>query len=431
MTSYGARGDIVDANGKVLADSVMRYDIAALAEERDEGRSSREEPDPDDPDKTMRRRGAARAGRRRARRGRRPHRRPGAGHHRRRRSPRTPTPTSPTWRSSSTPTTYEQVKALDIPWVVPTQHPSRALPERRRRRQPRRLRRRRRRGRWPASSSVEDACLAGEDGEVSYLHEPARTGCRSRAREVVAQAGARRRHAAAHDRLRPAVVCVQRIAEAQAQAVGADWAHGRSCMEVEDRQAPRRRRRARPSTPTTSARPTGATAARAPFTAPFEPGSTFKAITAASVIDAGKADPLSQVIAALPVPAAERGRHQRQLRSTATTPLHPHRRAHRLVEHRHVAVRRAADRPGSATTYMHEVRARRRAPRSTSRARSPGDLHGGPDDWDNQTKYATMFGQGLTTTAVQIASVYQTLANGGVRMPVQLVDGCTDGRRRP
>ena len=36
-----------------------------------------------------------------------------------------------------------------------------------------------------------------------------------------------------------------------------------------------------------------------------------------------------------------------------------------------------------------------------------------------------MFGQGLTTTAVQIASVYQTLANGGVRMPVSLVDGCS------
>ena len=56
----------------------------------------------------------------------------------------------------------------------------------------------------------------------------------------------------------------------------------------------------------------------------------------------------------------------------------------------------------------------------------PGDLHGGPEAWDNQTKYATMFGQGLTTTAVQIASAYQTLANGGVRMPVRLVDGCTD-----
>ena len=46
------------------------------------------------------------------------------------------------------------------------------------------------------------------------------------------------------------------------------------------------------------------------------------------------------------------------------------------------------------------------------------------EDWDNQTSYATMFGQGLTTTAIQGASIYQTLANGGVRLPVQLVEGC-------
>jgi len=46
------------------------------------------------------------------------------------------------------------------------------------------------------------------------------------------------------------------------------------------------------------------------------------------------------------------------------------------------------------------------------------------DEWDPQTKYATMFGQGLTTTALQIASIYQTIANKGVRMPVQLVAGC-------
>jgi cell division protein FtsI (penicillin-binding protein 3) len=53
----------------------------------------------------------------------------------------------------------------------------------------------------------------------------------------------------------------------------------------------------------------------------------------------------------------------------------------------------------------------------------PGILH--PyKKWDPQTDYASMFGQGLTTTAVQVASIYQTIANGGVRMPVQLVEGC-------
>ena len=32
----------------------------------------------------------------------------------------------------------------------------------------------------------------------------------------------------------------------------------------------------------------------------------------------------------------------------------------------------------------------------------------------------------MTTTAVQMASAYATIANGGVRMPVRLVESCTD-----
>ncbi|THE08777.1 penicillin-binding protein 2 [Microbacterium oleivorans] len=47
------------------------------------------------------------------------------------------------------------------------------------------------------------------------------------------------------------------------------------------------------------------------------------------------------------------------------------------------------------------------------------------DTWDNQTKYATTFGQAFTVTAVQVASAYQTFANGGVRMPASLVESCT------
>jgi cell division protein FtsI (penicillin-binding protein 3) len=47
-----------------------------------------------------------------------------------------------------------------------------------------------------------------------------------------------------------------------------------------------------------------------------------------------------------------------------------------------------------------------------------------PTTMDVQTKYATTFGQGLATTAAQITSIYQTIGNGGVRMPVRLVEGC-------
>lgn len=46
------------------------------------------------------------------------------------------------------------------------------------------------------------------------------------------------------------------------------------------------------------------------------------------------------------------------------------------------------------------------------------------EEWDERTNYAVQFGQGLSVTSVQVASAYQTLGNGGVRMPVTLVEGC-------
>ena len=40
-------------------------------------------------------------------------------------------------------------------------------------------------------------------------------------------------------------------------------------------------------------------------------------------------------------------------------------------------------------------------------------------------RYTTMFGQGLSVTAIQAAGVFQTIANGGVRVPPTLVEGST------
>jgi cell division protein FtsI (penicillin-binding protein 3) len=43
---------------------------------------------------------------------------------------------------------------------------------------------------------------------------------------------------------------------------------------------------------------------------------------------------------------------------------------------------------------------------------------------DTVTLAAQMFGQGITATSAQMASLYQTLGNGGVRMPLTLIAGC-------
>jgi cell division protein FtsI (penicillin-binding protein 3) len=47
-----------------------------------------------------------------------------------------------------------------------------------------------------------------------------------------------------------------------------------------------------------------------------------------------------------------------------------------------------------------------------------------PAEADDVTVATQMFGQGITATSAQMASLYQTLGNGGVRMPLTLVSGC-------
>jgi cell division protein FtsI (penicillin-binding protein 3) len=58
----------------------------------------------------------------------------------------------------------------------------------------------------------------------------------------------------------------------------------------------------------------------------------------------------------------------------------------------------------------------------------PGEASGTLHDvakWDNQSRYATTFGQAFTVTAPQVAGAYQAIANGGLKMPLRLVESCT------
>jgi cell division protein FtsI (penicillin-binding protein 3) len=60
----------------------------------------------------------------------------------------------------------------------------------------------------------------------------------------------------------------------------------------------------------------------------------------------------------------------------------------------------------------------------------PGESAGvvrDPDTWDRRTRYTTMFGQGMSVTLLQNTSMVATLGNDGVRMDPHVVDGTTDG----
>lgn len=66
----------------------------------------------------------------------------------------------------------------------------------------------------------------------------------------------------------------------------------------------------------------------------------------------------------------------------------------------------------------------------------PGETPGilaKPQDWSTSQQYTIPFGQGLSLNAMQAASVYSTIANGGVRIQPTLVRGTkgADGRFTP
>jgi len=417
VTVYGARGDIVDANGIVLADSVMRYDIAVSPKNAAAGPIVREEPDPADPAKTRRvdvplEQSAAELGAVLGLTGEQVQAIISA------KLADNPESDFAYVAKLVDTQTYEKVKELDIPWVVPWEHPSRLYPN----------------GAvagnllgfvgddGDALAGVElseDECLAGEDGQLSYLHS---------LEDWVQIPGSEVIHTQARDggTLHLTIDSdlqwmVQRIAEAQVQAVGADWA------TVTVMEAKTGRLLAVADVPTVDPNDPAATSegdrGSRSFTAPFEPGSTFKALTAASVINAGKADALSQIVAPyryLPPNGANINdsfsHGDERLTLTGV-----------LIDSSNTGMSQFGERLSDQERYD-ALLAFGLGERTEVGfpGEEPGDLHGGPEAWDNQTKYATMFGQGLTTTAVQIASAYQAIANGGVRMPVRLVDGCGD-----
>ncbi len=156
------------------------------------------------------------------------------------------------------------------------------------------------------------------------------------------------------------------------------------------------------------------------FTASFEPGSTFKTLTMASTLDAGTATLKTGVVA----PYRYLPKIGGNINDSHNHPDEKLTMAGVLIESSNTGMSKFGEKLSAQQRYDYMTKFGVGQTTGTGFPREdPGILH--PyKNWDPQTDYATMFGQGLTTTAVQVASIYQTLANGGVRMPVQLVEGC-------
>ena len=157
-----------------------------------------------------------------------------------------------------------------------------------------------------------------------------------------------------------------------------------------------------------------------PLTDPREPGSTFKALTAAMLVDQGKAGPQTQVLAPYSWQSGngadlhDSGYHD-TLRLTLTGVL---------MMSSNTGMSQLGSRLTDQTRYDYMKKFGIGEDTGLPYPdQSSGVLHP-VKDWDDQTKYATMFGQGVSATQIQMVGAYQALANGGTRIPLTMVEGC-------
>ncbi|MEH3088575.1 MAG: penicillin-binding protein 2 [Microbacterium arborescens] len=153
----------------------------------------------------------------------------------------------------------------------------------------------------------------------------------------------------------------------------------------------------------------------------YEPGSTFKPVTAATAIEAGGLTPLSTAWSPdrmeFPNGAVVNDSEHHEAQNLTLTGG--------LVTSSNVALSQFGSQVDPATRLEYLKKFGVGEGTALNWSGEPKGTYIPTDQWDSQTYYTTTFGQAFTVTAPQVASVYQTIANGGVREPLSLVESCT------
>lgn len=158
------------------------------------------------------------------------------------------------------------------------------------------------------------------------------------------------------------------------------------------------------------------------FSDVFEPGSTSKIITVAAGLEEGEITPKTPMI--LP-DSMQRGNHT--LRDS-----HPHPDEYRTV------AGALAESSNTGTMLIGETMSpsvlegymRAFGYGSTSGSGFPGESEGllpPAEEWNGSQRYTVTYGQGVSTTAVQVTNAFQALANDGVRISPTFVKEVGDG----
>ncbi len=153
----------------------------------------------------------------------------------------------------------------------------------------------------------------------------------------------------------------------------------------------------------------------------FQPGSTAKVITASAAFERGGQTPMSAYN--IPAQIVEGGQ---VIKDAEWAPGERYTIAGIIAHSSNIGMSQVANHVSEQTQYDY---LRAFGLGELSGLGLPGESAGllpTVSQWAADTRYTLSFGQGVATTAIQMAEVYATIANGGVRVTPTLVEGTTD-----
>ncbi|WP_184889598.1 peptidoglycan D,D-transpeptidase FtsI family protein [Sphaerisporangium siamense] len=157
----------------------------------------------------------------------------------------------------------------------------------------------------------------------------------------------------------------------------------------------------------------------------FEPGSTNKVITAAAALETGAVRPETVF--------EVKDKYQCADRLLSDAHPHPPERltfTGIMAESSNVGTLMAAERVGDDTLYTMLRNFGFGAKTGAGFYGEEAGLLPKAETWSGSQRCTIAFGQGVSVTALQMASVYQTIANDGVRITPQIVAGTVDQHNR-
>jgi cell division protein FtsI (penicillin-binding protein 3) len=159
------------------------------------------------------------------------------------------------------------------------------------------------------------------------------------------------------------------------------------------------------------------------FSTPYEPGSVFKAMSAASLLDAGVITPTTEItVPSVYTNGLPKGAY---IKDSFSHGVVRYTTAGVLENSSNIGISILSQKLSSQARYNYMRKFGVGTPTAVGFNGESGGIIHPASQWDAITNRSVEFGQGVEATSAQVAQIFETIANHGVREPSTLVESCT------